>query len=79
MGAFLTIATEARNISEVHPGLNIRLMTLEANYRVPFWRDLLLFFNVCSADKKSFHYLLGGPKSKPGDSCAVVTGGAAES
>ncbi|KAI8829121.1 DAGAT-domain-containing protein [Chytriomyces cf. hyalinus JEL632] len=79
IGAFTTFGTESRNIAQQLPGLNIRLLTLETNFKIPFWRDILLFLNVASADKKSINYILGGPKSKPGDSVMLVLGGAAES
>ncbi|KAJ3230006.1 diacylglycerol O-acyltransferase 1 [Chytriomyces hyalinus] len=76
MGAFTSFATEARNVSQLLPGLNIRLLTLEVNFNVPLWRDLLLFLNVASADRKSIDHVL---KGKPGNGVMLVLGGAAES
>ncbi|KAJ3357266.1 Diacylglycerol O-acyltransferase 2 [Entophlyctis luteolus] len=79
LGAFTSFATEACNISKLFPGLNIRLLTLESNFRIPFWRDLLLALNVASADKSSINYILSNKGvSRPGDSLALVVGGAAE-
>ncbi|KAI8615210.1 diacylglycerol acyltransferase [Chytriomyces sp. MP71] len=78
LGAFTSIATEACDISKVFPGLNIRLLTLESNFKIPFWRDILLFLNVASADKRSIVHVLSNPKSQPGDSVMLVLGGAAE-
>ncbi|KAJ3124991.1 Diacylglycerol O-acyltransferase 2 [Physocladia obscura] len=79
LGAFTSFATEACKVSKVLPGLNIRLLTLESNFKIPFWRDILLFLNVASADKRSINYILGSPRSHGGDSVMLVVGGAAES
>ncbi|KAJ3025884.1 UNVERIFIED_CONTAM: Diacylglycerol O-acyltransferase 2 [Siphonaria sp. JEL0065] len=76
LGAFTSVGTEACNISTVFPGLNIRLLTLESNFKIPFFRDVLLGLNIASADKKCINYILGS--DNPGDSVMLVLGGAAE-
>ncbi|KAI8615166.1 diacylglycerol acyltransferase-domain-containing protein [Chytriomyces sp. MP71] len=78
MGAFSCFATEACKLSNALPGLNIRLLTLETNFKIPFWRDLLLALNVASVDKRSIQWVLGKPHAQPGDSVMIVPGGAAE-
>ncbi|KAJ1963463.1 diacylglycerol O-acyltransferase 1 [Dimargaris xerosporica] len=76
VGAFLNFATEARRVSEVFPGLNIRLLTLTNNFHVPFYRDFLLSLNIASVSKHSIEHILN---SGPGNACIVVVGGASES
>ncbi|KAI9343964.1 diacylglycerol acyltransferase [Obelidium mucronatum] len=69
LGAFTSFGTEACNISTVFPGLNIRLLTLESNFKIPFFRDVLLGLNIASADKKCINYILGS--NNPGDSVVL--------
>jgi 2-acylglycerol O-acyltransferase 2 len=40
LGAFLCFGTEARDVSNVFPGLDIRVLTLSTNFIIPLWRDL---------------------------------------
>ncbi|KAJ3284870.1 Diacylglycerol O-acyltransferase 2 [Rhizoclosmatium sp. JEL0117] len=75
LGAFTAIGTEACNVSTLFPGLNIRLLTLESNFKIPFFRDILLALNVASADRKCINHVLGG---EPGSAVMLVLGGAAE-
>jgi 2-acylglycerol O-acyltransferase 2 len=76
MGAFANFATEANNVSEVLPGLNIRLLTLASNFKIPIYRDFLLSMNVASVSRKSILRIL---EKGPGHSCMIVVGGASES
>ncbi|KAJ3076466.1 diacylglycerol O-acyltransferase 1 [Podochytrium sp. JEL0797] len=77
LGAFACFGTESCGISTLFPGLDIRLLTLESNFKVPFFRDLLLALNVCSVSKQNINYILSQPT--PGSSVTIVIGGAAES
>ncbi|KAJ3111476.1 Diacylglycerol O-acyltransferase 2, partial [Physocladia obscura] len=61
------------------PGLNIRLLTLESNFKIPVWRDILLSLNVASADKCSINDILDSPRLHSGDSVMLVFGGVADS
>ncbi|ORX82749.1 diacylglycerol acyltransferase [Basidiobolus meristosporus CBS 931.73] len=76
VGAFAAIATEGANVSEVFPGLNIRLLTLDTNFKLPFYRDLLLGLRVASVSRRSCENIL---RKGPGHSCMIVVGGATES
>ncbi|KAI8606975.1 diacylglycerol acyltransferase [Chytriomyces sp. MP71] len=76
LGAFTTFATESRNIRNLLPGLNIRLLTLDINFVLPFMRDLLLFLNVASASRANITHVLTQPG---GNGVMLVVGGAAES
>jgi 2-acylglycerol O-acyltransferase 2 len=55
------------------PGVDYRVATISNNFRVPFWRDLLLGLGFVSADRQTFENLLGDRKS-----ICVVVGGAKE-
>ena len=56
------------------PGLNYRLVTVSANFKIPFWRDILLGLGLVDAQRTSVSALL-----QSGISVAIVVGGAAES
>ncbi|CAL1714430.1 unnamed protein product [Somion occarium] len=74
MGAMCTFATEG--FSEAFPGIVPHLLTLTSNFRVPFYRDVLLAMGVCSVSRQSCSNILNGG---PGQSITIVVGGAAES
>ncbi|KAF4610836.1 hypothetical protein D9613_007188 [Agrocybe pediades] len=76
MGALATFATEATGFSAAFPGIKPHLLTLTTNFRMPFYRDILLALGVCSVSKKSCSNIL---KSGPGSAITIVVGGAAES
>ncbi|KAK9708895.1 diacylglycerol O-acyltransferase 1 [Basidiobolus ranarum] len=76
VGAWGAFGTEGAHVSKIFPGLNIRLLTLDSNFNVPFYRDLLMAFGLASVDKKSCNNIL---QKGPGNSCMIVVGGASES
>lgn len=76
MGAFATFATDATNFSQHFPGINPHLLTLTSNFRVPFYRDILLHLGICSVSKRSCANIL---EQGPGSAICIVIGGAAES
>ncbi|KAK2467340.1 hypothetical protein APHAL10511_000575 [Amanita phalloides] len=76
MGALATFATEATGFSEAFPGVKPHLLTLTTNFRMPFYRDILLALGVCSVSRESCSNIL---KSGPGSAITIVVGGAAES
>lgn len=76
MGAVATFATEALEFSDTFPGLEARLMTLQSNFKLPLYRELLLAMGLCSVSKKSCERALRKGK---GSCIAIVVGGAAES
>ncbi|ETW78817.1 hypothetical protein HETIRDRAFT_155947 [Heterobasidion irregulare TC 32-1] len=75
-GALATFATEGTGFSEAFPGIKPHLLTLASNFRMPIYREILLFLGVCSVSKSSCSNIL---KSGPGQAITIVVGGAAES
>jgi 2-acylglycerol O-acyltransferase 2 len=75
VGCFVNFAADANGVSEMFPGIAIKPATLENNFFVPFWREIILRLGVISVSAKSLNYVLsqGG-----GNAVLVVPGGAAE-
>eukprot|EP00455_Lapot_gusevi_P053639 TRINITY_DN841_c0_g1_i2.p1 TRINITY_DN841_c0_g1~~TRINITY_DN841_c0_g1_i2.p1 ORF type:complete len:350 (+),score=47.74 TRINITY_DN841_c0_g1_i2:98-1147(+) len=69
MGAFCHFISDNNAL----PGIDYRVLTVPENFRIPFWRDLVLAGGLVSADRSSCRYLL-----ENGISVCVVVGGAAE-
>ena len=46
-GAWLSMGTDALGLSRKFPGIDIRLLTLNINFRAPFLREYLLLHGVC--------------------------------
>jgi 2-acylglycerol O-acyltransferase 2 len=63
LGAFVCFGTEARDVSTVFPGIDIRVLTLSTNFIIPLWRDIVLGLGFCSVSKKSINSLLNSGKS----------------
>ncbi|WVF65408.1 hypothetical protein IAT40_000135 [Kwoniella sp. CBS 6097] len=76
MGAFATFATEGTNFSEYFPGIKPHLLTLESNFQIPFYRELLMFHGISSVAKASCANILS---QGPGSAITIVVGGATES
>jgi len=76
MGAMATFATDATGFSKAFPGIKPHLLTLETNFRIPLYRDILLLLGVCSVSKESCANIL---KEGSGAAITIVVGGAAES
>ncbi|CAK9092676.1 unnamed protein product [Durusdinium trenchii] len=76
MGACCNFATEATGFSELFPGIDLRLLTLQQNFRIPVFREYLLGLGVNSVSKDSIDQNL---KRCPGSSVMIVIGGARES
>ncbi|KAL7280647.1 hypothetical protein ACG7TL_005586 [Trametes sanguinea] len=76
MGAICTFATESTGFSAAFPGIIPHLLTLATNFRVPFYRDIILAMGICSVSKQSCSNIL---KKGPGNAITIVVGGAAES
>lgn len=62
--------------SEQFPGIIPHLLTLSSNFRVPFYREVILALGICSVSKQSCSNIL---KGGPGQAITIVVGGAAES
>ncbi|CAM4950353.1 unnamed protein product [Rotaria socialis] len=76
LGAFCNFATEATGFEEKFPGINLRLLTLKANFRIPFYGLYLSMLGICDASKESCNYIL---EKSAGNSIILVLGGAKES
>jgi len=76
MGALATFATNATGFSKAFPGIKPHLLTLESNFRTPFYRDILMWMGICSVSKQSCQNILG---QGGGSAITIVVGGAAES
>lgn len=71
-----TISATATGFSTLFPGLDPHLMTLSSNFKIPFYRDILLALGICSVSMQSCSNIL---KQGPGSCLTIVVGGAAES
>lgn len=47
IGAFSTFATDNSNFSKNFPDLNFHLMVSSSNFKIPFYREILLLFGYC--------------------------------
>ncbi|KAL8874086.1 MAG: hypothetical protein Q9174_000522 [Haloplaca sp. 1 TL-2023] len=81
-GAFAAFATEALGFSQLFPGITNTLLTLDSNFRVPFYRDYALAMGLASVSRESCENILskGGPNDEGmGRAITIVVGGARES
>jgi 2-acylglycerol O-acyltransferase 2 len=81
-GAWSAFATNALGFSEKFPGITNSLLTLDSNFRLPFYRDWILAMGIRSVSKESIWNILskGGPKNDgEGRAVTIVIGGARES
>mmetsp|Transcript_68362 Transcript_68362/g.111001 ORF Transcript_68362/g.111001 Transcript_68362/m.111001 type:complete len:386 (-) Transcript_68362:84-1241(-) len=76
VGALATFGTDGLDFSGVFPGIDVHLVTLPTNFRVPFLREIWLSLGICDSSKKTFKSILSRGS---GSAIAVVVGGAAES
>ncbi|KAI0206408.1 diacylglycerol acyltransferase-domain-containing protein [Astrocystis sublimbata] len=81
-GAWAAFATDSLGFSEKFPGITNSLLTLDSNFRIPFYREYILGMGVRSVSKESIVNILskGGPNGEGmGRGVTVVVGGARES
>eukprot|EP01111_Echinosteliopsis_oligospora_P016620 TRINITY_DN6976_c0_g1_i1.p1 TRINITY_DN6976_c0_g1~~TRINITY_DN6976_c0_g1_i1.p1 ORF type:complete len:352 (-),score=57.79 TRINITY_DN6976_c0_g1_i1:1-984(-) len=75
LGCICNFATDANNISEQLKGIDLRVGTLSINFKIPFFREMLLALNFINImNVKSCDYILSRGKS-----LVIVVGGASES
>jgi len=76
LGALTNFATDATGFSHLFPGIDVRLMTLAVNFRIPLLREYLMRLGIQSASRRSCELNLsrGG-----GSAIMLVIGGARES
>jgi 2-acylglycerol O-acyltransferase 2 len=81
-GAFAAFGTEALGFNQLFPGITNTLLTLDSNFRIPFYREYLLWMGLASVSKESCTNILskGGPNNEGmGRAITIVIGGARES
>mmetsp|Transcript_2982 Transcript_2982/g.10695 ORF Transcript_2982/g.10695 Transcript_2982/m.10695 type:complete len:397 (+) Transcript_2982:48-1238(+) len=75
VGCFMQFAFDTTGLSEKFKGLRFHAATLQANFYVPFFRELLLWLGIIDVSAESLRRAL---RSGPGAAVVVVPGGAAE-
>ncbi|PHH63692.1 hypothetical protein CDD81_5564 [Ophiocordyceps australis] len=81
-GAWCAFATNALGFGQKFPGITNSLLTLDSNFRLPFYRDWILAMGIRSVSKESIRNILshGGPGNDGlGRAVTIVIGGARES
>lgn len=81
-GAFAAFGTEALGFSQLFPGITNTLLTLDTNFRVPFYREYALLMGLASVSRESCENILskGGSNNEGmGRAITIVVGGARES
>ncbi|KAL4974358.1 diacylglycerol acyltransferase-domain-containing protein [Aspergillus desertorum] len=82
LGAFAAFCTEALCFSKLFPGITNTLLTLDSNFRIPFYREYALSMGLASVSRESCENLLtkGGVDGEGmGRAITIVIGGARES
>ncbi|KAJ5899823.1 diacylglycerol O-acyltransferase 2A [Penicillium taxi] len=81
-GAFAAFGTEALGFSKLFPGITNTLLTLDSNFRIPFYREYALALGLASVSRESCQNILskGGENGEGmGRAITIVIGGARES
>ncbi|TWU75472.1 hypothetical protein ED733_005040 [Metarhizium rileyi] len=81
-GAWCAFATNALAFSDKFPGITNSLLTLDSNFRLPFYRDWILAMGIRSVSKESIRNILskgGAGNDGQGRAVTIVIGGARES
>src|SRR5271155_4565398 len=81
-GAFAAFGTESLGFNDLFPGITNTLLTLDSNFRIPFYRDYALAMGLGSVSRESIKNLLsvGGRDGEGmGRAVTIVVGGAQES
>jgi hypothetical protein len=60
MGAFGNFATEATGFEELFPRITNTLLTLNANFRMPLYKDYVQALGIASVSRRSCEALLCG-------------------
>ncbi|RKF59065.1 Diacylglycerol O-acyltransferase 2B [Golovinomyces cichoracearum] len=82
MGAFAAFCTESLGFTQLFPDIENTLLTLDSNFKLPFYRDYALAMGLASVSRKSCENLLskGGINNEGmGRAITIVVGGARES
>ncbi|KAF3698421.1 2-acylglycerol O-acyltransferase 2-A [Channa argus] len=75
-GGFGNFCTEATGFSRLFPGLTPHLLMLPFWFRVPVFRDYIMFGGLVSSSKSSLSYVVNRPEG--GNVAVIAVGGAPE-
>lgn len=70
------MGSEATGFSEKFPGIDLNVLTLRSNFRIPFYGFFLSMMGIADASRESCNACLG---RGPGSAILLVLGGAKES
>ena len=76
VGAFTSLCTEATGFSELFPGMDSTILTLNGQFYFPLRREIGEFLGGCESSRRSLSYLLKNPGK--GRVIGIVVGGAEE-
>ncbi|KAL0110114.1 hypothetical protein PUN28_013633 [Cardiocondyla obscurior] len=81
MGAVGAFGTDILGFRKLFPGLDMRAITLDQHFKVPFFREYVYNAGCCASNMKSIDYLLSTPPASPftGRATVLIVGGASES
>ncbi|KAL5333575.1 diacylglycerol acyltransferase-domain-containing protein [Aspergillus crustosus] len=82
LGAFAAFCTEALGFSKLFPDITNTLLTLDSNFRIPFYREYALSMGLASVSRESCENILtkgGADGGGMGRAITIVIGGARES
>ncbi|KAI8897136.1 diacylglycerol acyltransferase [Globomyces pollinis-pini] len=75
IGGIINFCSEANAVSQLLPGIYIRLLTLRTNFYIPILRDIILALGMSSVSREGIETIL---TQGPGHSVMIVPGGAQE-
>lgn len=58
MGAISNFGSDATHFSKLFPGVEPHLCTLASNFKIPFYRDVLMALGICSVSRRSCQNIL---------------------
>ena len=75
VGVSTNFLSNVKQFKQLFPGIDLRVVTLKALFKVPFYREYLLAVGLCDASRESISYNLN---RGPGAAVMIVVGGAQE-
>ncbi|XP_012231825.1 diacylglycerol O-acyltransferase 2 [Linepithema humile] len=75
-----SFGTDAVDCKKLFPGMDMRPITLEQHFKIPFMREYAYSLGACSSNAESIEYLLSTPPESPdtGRITILIIGGASE-
>lgn len=76
--SMINFGTDATRFSELFPGLEPHLITLNGQFFSPLMREFFMMCGACACEEKSLRYILEnkGRCKQKGQVCALLVGGA---